>query len=111
MTIEEVPDEGPQVRGGVLADRAELLLMDEIEFQRTLKWGQDTPKPKSKRKIDGSSVAVVKDILLPPIIGSMHTGCMMKRLSTLKNAKQKLMDRPTPKPRLDWQYNIHMPRE
>jgi len=48
VTIEEVPDEGPQVRGGVLADRAESLFMDKIEFQRTLKQGQDTPKPKSK---------------------------------------------------------------
>jgi len=37
VTIEEVPDEEPQVRGGVLADGAESLLMDEIEFQRTLK--------------------------------------------------------------------------
>ena len=38
--MEEVLEEEPQVKGGVLMDRAEALIMDEREFQRTLKWGQ-----------------------------------------------------------------------
>ena len=111
MTIEEVPDEEPQVRGGVLADGAELLIMDEVEFQRTLKRGQDTPKPKSKQKIDGSSTIVAKEILPPPTTEPGHTGCMTKGSSTSEDTSQKLKDRPIPKPRLDWQYDLRMPQE
>ena len=99
------------MRGRVLVDGAELLLMDKIEFQRTLKRRQDTPKPKSKRKIDGSSVAVAKDIPSPPIIGPNRYRMRDEGIINIENAKQKLMDRPTSKSRLDWQYDIHMPRE
>ena len=99
------------MKGGVLADGAESLLIDEIEFQRTLKRGQDTSKPKSKQKIDGSSIAVAKDTLPPPTTEPGRTGCATKGSSTSEDATQKLKDRPIPKPRLDWQYDLHMPQE
>ena len=49
--MEEVPDEEPQVRGGVLDEGAGALLMANEEYRSTLKWGQvDTLVPKVWKK-------------------------------------------------------------
>ena len=49
MHIEEVPDEEPQVQGGVLGEGVELL-MREQEYEDILKWGQEPIQQKNDRK-------------------------------------------------------------
>ena len=49
--MEEVPDEEPQVWGGVLDEGAGALLVANEEYGGTLKWGQvDTLVPKIRKK-------------------------------------------------------------
>ena len=48
--MEEVQDEEPQVRGGVLNEEAGVLLQLNEEHSNTLKWGQiDPPVPEMQK--------------------------------------------------------------
>jgi len=51
VCVEKVPDEEPQVQGGVLEEGAGALLMMNEEYEGTLKRGQvDTLVPKVRKK-------------------------------------------------------------
>ena len=88
--MEEVLDKEPQVKGGVVMDGVEVLLMDEGEFQRTLKWEQVVPKP-DKREENPPKL---------PKIGKASTGGAMK-VSLTPPGGRELKDRPVLKPRMD----------
>jgi len=105
--VEEVHDEEPQVRGGVLEEGAGALLVANEEYKSTLKRGQvDTLVPKIRKKRTKPSAWNIKEELPNEIKSGRAT-----KGSSTSSMNKELWDRPIPQQTFEWFHDPQMPRE
>ena len=102
MHVEEVPDEEPQVHGGVLGEGAELL-MTEQEYEDTLKLGQGPIQQKNDRKLHRGSTGISAREQNPSKSLSEQA---TKGLYTMSS--RRLQDRPILQQQYEWYYGLQM---
>ena len=108
--MEEVPDEEPQVRGGVLDEGAGALLVANKEYEGTLKRGQvDTLVPKIRKKRAERTKPPARNIK-EELPNELRSGRATKGSST-SSINKELRDRPIPQQTFEWFYDPRMPRE
>jgi len=106
--VEEVPDEEPQVRCGMLEEGAGALLMTNEEYRGTLKWGQvDTLVPKVWKKRAEHTKPPAQNIK-EELPNEMKSGRATKGLST-SSINKELWDRPIPQQSFKWFHDPWMP--
>jgi hypothetical protein len=108
--VEDVPDEEPEVRGSVLEEGADAILLLNEECQDTLKRGQvDLPVPKrpeTRPKRTKLQEQNIKGATLNDIKSERAT-----KGSSAHSSIRMLRDRPIPQQPFEWYYNPRMPRE
>ena len=111
MYVEEVPDEEPQVRGGVLEEGAGAILKISEEYHSTLKWGQeDTPVPTNINIKCAQRKQPRAQNTKDKVLSINKSDRAMRGSSTNKSIK-KLWDRPILQQSFEWQHDPQMPRE
>jgi len=106
--VEEVPDEEPLVRGGVLDDRVGALLILNDEYQSTLKRGQVDPLEPQIVKKCAEQKPLQAQHMKDDATRDINSGRATKSSSTCPSTRI-LQDRPIPQQSFDWYFNPRMP--
>jgi hypothetical protein len=108
--MEEVPEEEPQVWGGVLSEEAGVLLQENEEYINTLKRGQVDPPVPKVQKSRAKQKQLQAQIIKEETPNDTKSGRATKGSSTSSSSK-KLWDRPIQQQPFDWYFDPQMPRE